>query len=281
MHIGDPGDLLKVDGFTLAYAESCRKYGLIHKKFLGQLDRFAFNCRRGNACCKNFSPTDRIIVEPYDVLRLSRKLKITTAKFMGECADLTLDEHTHFPLAMLRLKGNDSRNKCFFLRSYGCSVYEDRPLRCRLYPLGRILYRGKSYFIHIDNCKCHDSQKGRSWSVREWIDACGAHDYLEYQRLVGEVFSCADEDKYRSLNEKIKLGSGKLFYDIDKFLKKIPDNSRPLSDREIMLDLKRRVEDFLFETGCLERNYKTRETVELIARTGLKKSEIADCLNRR
>lgn len=276
MRIGDPSDLLKIDGFTQVYHQSCKKLGLVHTNFLGQRDRFVFTCCRTGACCKNFSSTDRIIIEPYDVLRMSRRLKIPTGKFMEEYADLTLDEHTNLPLALLRYKGGNSRNKCYFLRSYGCSIYEDRPLRCRLYPLGRILNKGKSYFINVSNCKCDDSRKGRFWSVQEWIDVSAAEDYLEYQRLLSEVFSNADRAEYRRLNDDVKLGLGKLIYDIDEFLRKIPEASRPVSDREIMLRLKLGVEDFLYESGCLERNHKERNTIELNTRIALGECKIAE-----
>ena len=273
MHIGDPGDLKKIDGFTNAYAENCRRNSLNHKDFIGPRDRFDFTCKRTNVCCKNFSSNDRIIIEPYDVLRLSRRLSISTGKLLEEYADLTLDDNTHFPLALLKYKGNKRRNKCHFLRSYGCSVYEDRPLRCRLYPLGRILNRGKSYFIHIGNCQCGNTPEDKSWGAQEWIDASGAENYLEYQGYISDIYSFADWHAYGNLNNDIKLMLGETLYNIDEFLEKIPQISRPVSDKEIMLSLKYWVEGFFIDNGCLESDYRTRKVVKLTAGTGSEKGK--------
>ncbi|UCE66054.1 MAG: YkgJ family cysteine cluster protein [Candidatus Zixiibacteriota bacterium] len=224
-------------------------------------------------CCKNFSSNDRIIIEPYDVLRLSRRLSISTGKFLEQYADLTLDDHTHFPVALLKYKGNRRRNKCHFLRSYGCSVYEDRPLRCRLYPLGRILNRGKSYFIHIGNCICEDSPGDKSWGAQEWTDASGAEDYLDYQGCISDIFSFADWDAYRNLNKDLKHMLGEALCNIDGFLEKIPEISRPVSDKEIMLSLKCWIEGFFIDNGCLESDYRTKKVVKFTAGTGAEKSE--------
>jgi hypothetical protein len=184
---------------------------------------------------------------------------------MDEHADLTLDEYTHLPHALLKYKGKNLRNKCHFLRSYGCSVYEDRPLRCRLYPLGRILNKGKSYFIHISNCKCDGYRDGETWNVQEWIDASGAEDYLEYQMLVSGAFSYANGEKYRNLDKDIKLRFGKSLYNIDAFIEKNPGISHPITDKEIMCSLSLLVEKFLIEHGCLDRDYKNQKTVKPIS----------------
>jgi|GEM_PF-3363325 len=251
MHIGDPGELKKIDGFISAYVENCRRNHLNHTDFIGPEDRFNFTCKRTDVCCKNFSSKDRILIEPYDVLRLSRRLRISTRKFMREYADLTLDHHTHFPVALLKYKGGSTRNKCHFLRSYGCSVYEDRPLRCRLYPLGRISNNGRSYFIHINNCPCGNSYDDKPWSAREWIYESRAEDYLEYQSYINDVYSLADWDAYKNLNNDIKFMLGEVLYNIEKLPEKISQTSRPISDKEIMFSLKRWLEGYLIEHGCL------------------------------
>jgi len=276
MYIADPGDLRKIDGFTRAYAEKCQRYCINHESFIGPEDRFVFTCKRKNVCCKNFSSTDRIIIEPYDVLRLSRKLGMTTGKFMEEYADLTLDEYTHLPIALLGYKGNVSRNKCHFLRSYGCSVYEDRPLRCRLYPLGRISNKGKSYFIHINNCPCGNLPDDKSWNAQEWIDVSGAEDYLEYQDYISNIYSFADWDTYGNLSNDIKLKLGQALYNIDEFLEKIPEISRPVTDKEIMLSLKCWVEGFFIEHGCLKPDYKTKKVIKFIVKPESKKGNITE-----
>ena len=265
MLIGNPEDLKKIEGFTRLYAESCRQKCLNHKSFIGPGDRFEFACKRTGVCCKNFTSNDRIIIEPYDVLRLCRKLKISTGRFMKVYADLILDDNIHFPIALLKYKGNSARNKCHFLRSYGCSIYEDRPLRCRLYPLGRILHDGKSYFIHINNCSCEESDAYAAWSAQEWIDNSNAEEYLEYQGYISEVYSYADWETFRNLDIDKKLALGETLYHIHEFPETIPVISRPVSDKEIMSSLKYRVEEFLIENGCLKPEYKTGNMIKSLS----------------
>ena len=272
MHIGDPKELLKNNEFQQNYSACCRDKGMVHKEFLGPDDHFKFTCRRTNECCKNFSSTDRIILDPYDVYRLSGRRKISTSKFMRDYAELTLDESTHFPIALLKYKGNNRKNKCHFLRSYGCSVYEDRPLRCRLYPLGRILDKRKSYFMRLANCSCDSHSDGRPWSVQDWINESQAEEYLDYQGLISEIYSRADWASYRDLEREIKMEFGKALYDLDRFLSNKSDDRRPISEGEIMLRLAHWVERFFEDHGCIRR----KEESEIDEKSGLLNSLEAD-----
>ncbi len=266
MIVGDPKDLYKIDGFEQEYFENCRKSRINHKGFIGPQDKFSFTCERTNVCCKNFSDEDRIVLEPYDILRLSRKLRISTGKFISDYADLSLDRNTQLPIALLGFQGTDSRNKCIFLRSYGCSVYEDRPLRCRLYPLGRLFDKGKSYYILINNCPCGDTKGDSSWTAREWIESSDAEDFLEYQEYIAEVFSYVNLDIYRRLDEDQKISLGRTLHDIDAFVASIPEKSRSKDDKEIMISLKYWATGFFMERGCLKSDYKSKQKLKFVSR---------------
>ena len=113
MNIGDPRELYKIDGFAQDFIKSCQNNCINHQKFIGPDDRFAFACERTNVCCKNFSEEDRIVLEPYDVLRLSRRFNISTQRILHDFAELALDENTHFPIAFLTYKGKSRKNKCW------------------------------------------------------------------------------------------------------------------------------------------------------------------------
>ena len=84
---------------------------------------FSFKCQVCSACCYNKA----IRVSPYEALRLSRNLGLTTTEFYRIC--------TEEEKAVLRNRPDGS---CLFLGPGGCSVYPDRPLVCRLFPLGQI-----------------------------------------------------------------------------------------------------------------------------------------------
>ena len=94
---------------------------------------FSYQCRACTRCCYG----KRIAVNPYELARLSRNLGITTTELIG---GYTVDGGT-----ALATRADWS---CVFLGPNGCSVHPDRPLVCRLYPLGRIVQAdGSEQFV--------------------------------------------------------------------------------------------------------------------------------------
>ncbi len=84
---------------------------------------FGYECRRCLRCCR-----DKIIrLNPYEVARLARHRGQTTTAlreaFTEDGAGLAL--------------ARTPDGACVFLGPAGCTVHPDRPLVCRLYPLGR------------------------------------------------------------------------------------------------------------------------------------------------
>lgn len=91
---------------------------------------FGYICRRCSRCCQH----KHIQLDPYEVARLARARRESTTEFR---ARWTVDG-----------KGTTLRQKedgtCVFLGPQGCEVHSDRPLVCRLYPLGRH-FRGDGF----------------------------------------------------------------------------------------------------------------------------------------
>lgn len=83
---------------------------------------FTYVCRACNRCCYHKA----IQVGPYEVLRLARNRSISTTEF--------LRTYTETGGTILRVQPDGN---CVFLTEKGCGVHPDRPLVCRLYPLGR------------------------------------------------------------------------------------------------------------------------------------------------
>jgi Fe-S-cluster containining protein len=83
---------------------------------------FGYTCRACSRCCAH-----KIIqVNPYEIARLARHAGLSTADFRAR--------YTERDGAILKRTDDDV---CVFLGDQGCSVHPDRPLVCRLYPLGR------------------------------------------------------------------------------------------------------------------------------------------------
>ncbi|MEA5113143.1 MAG: YkgJ family cysteine cluster protein [Geobacteraceae bacterium] len=92
------------------------------KTNMNRQSSFGFSCCRCIACCR----FKKIQLNPYEIARLARNRGISTTEFI---ARYTTNSGT-----ILKF-GNDGT--CIFLNAEGCSVHPDRPLVCRLYPLGR------------------------------------------------------------------------------------------------------------------------------------------------
>jgi Fe-S-cluster containining protein len=78
-------------------------------------------------CCKAGAP---IVLNPYEIARICRK----TGKSYEDLLDIVDTERANgFPLVML-----PREPVCHFWTDNGCSIYDARPLACRLFPIGRI-----------------------------------------------------------------------------------------------------------------------------------------------
>ncbi len=147
---------------------------------------FQFDCHPGvscfNACCKQSD----IQLTPYDVIRLKRRLKMTSAEFVARyTVPFEMDQHG---MPGLRLATAGKSSCCTFLSDDGCRVYEDRPVACRYYALGNMAMRKIDeprveevfFVVREDHCKGHEEPVRQT--VRDYLDKQGIPDYQEANR---------------------------------------------------------------------------------------------------
>jgi uncharacterized protein len=126
---------------------------------------FGYTCQRCSRCCYHKG----IQVNPYEVARLARKLGQTT---------------TDFRIAWTRksagtmLKQTET-GACVFLGENGCTVHSDRPLVCRLYPLGRRIGAGGSErFSHLKSHPQSAGQVTADGTIAEFVEKQGAQPFI-------------------------------------------------------------------------------------------------------
>ena len=151
--------------------------GHIPGRRLSRRTPFSFSCARCCRCCR-----DKIIrLNPFETARLSRNLGMSTTRF--------LRDHTDAGGTSLRRKPDGT---CPFLSSDGCAVHPDRPLVCRLYPLGRHVAGdgGESFSRSVLEPGC-EGGLGRKGSVQGYLDTQGAGPFIEavdrYLALSGKM----------------------------------------------------------------------------------------------
>jgi len=130
---------------------------------------FFFKCQVCSVCCSNKA----IRISPYEALRLARRLGITTTELYRA--------YTEEGGTVLK---NEPDGTCIFLDSRGCGVHPDRPLVCRLFPLGQIMnQQGKPKYasmpLHPDCLGLFDTDG----TVESYLESQGAGPYFYYDRV--------------------------------------------------------------------------------------------------
>lgn len=145
-----------------------------------------FRCRKGiacwNACCSNID----ITLTPYDILRLSRRLGITTSDFLVKYTfPYEIDPNG---IAGVKLKPVDGGSACQFMVAEGCSVYEDRPTSCRYYPVALVSMRrtdentDRSSYALVKEAHCLGHNEPRTITIADYRKEQGIEEYDDIGR---------------------------------------------------------------------------------------------------
>lgn len=148
--------------------------------------RFQFRCHPRiacfNACCKSID----ISVTPYDILRLKRRLQMSSKEFVARFT-IPFEMDTHGLPGLKMITKRDS-TECQFLGPEGCTIYEDRPTACRYYALGSMAMRKKDsskvddiYFV-VKEPHCLGHQEAQTQTVTEYRKDQGVDTYDDMNR---------------------------------------------------------------------------------------------------
>ena len=145
-----------------------------------------FQCRKGidcwNACCSNID----ISLTPVDILRLSRRLGISTTEFLMQYTfPYELEPNG---IAGVKFKPVENGTACQFMRPEGCDVYSDRPTACRYYPVALLSmrrsdeYTDRQSYALVKEPHCHGHKEPRSLTIEEYRQEQGVVEYDELGR---------------------------------------------------------------------------------------------------
>ena len=158
---------------------------------LGGEDTLKFRCHPGISCFNACCCTIEILLTPYDLMRLRKRLNLSAEAFLYQYATLYTLTKGQLPVAMIRM--DEKTGRCPFVTPEGCSVYSDRPVTCRYYPLGlALMHRQQAtqdeafyFLIKEDFCKGH--QEAKNWRVDEWRQDQGSDGYDVHNRKWMEI----------------------------------------------------------------------------------------------
>jgi Fe-S-cluster containining protein len=145
-----------------------------------------FRCHKDiacfNACCKNID----ISLTPYDILRLKRRLGLTSTEFLlGFTVPYEMEKNG---IAGVKLKPVEDGTACQFMTDEGCSVYEDRPTACRYYPIALISMRKQDEYTDtnsyalVEEAHCLGHKEEHTLTIDEYRKEQGVDVYDELAR---------------------------------------------------------------------------------------------------
>ncbi len=225
MKICNPQQFIKsLDKDTLSRIEE--RFGGINR-FLDREDKFRFTCDKSGTCCKNRFDSP-IMVAPYDAYRIQERLKINFEEFISKYVDRILGSESQLPMMLLKFPKNEiGQDKCVFLKSSHCDIYDDRPIVCRMFPVGRFTDKEmNSYFFITETSDICQFGKGKEYSLVEWLKQSNVEPFIKWSNRYNRIFLNMNNKKYQKTDFRQKYMFGNMLFDFD-FIEKTCNGERP------------------------------------------------------
>jgi Fe-S-cluster containining protein len=179
---------------------------------------FCFHCHAGLSCFNRCCREATIILSPYDILRLSRRLSLTTGEFLRRHTRRETEATSNLPLVLVKQARSGG---CPFLGEAGCTVYEDRPAACRLFPitqgseLGPEGVRDRLFLRRLDYCQGFSGDK--EWTVAAWQADQGFVEFDRPRRAWLRLLLTQAQPGRAALDDRILSQFYMVAYDLDAF----------------------------------------------------------------
>jgi hypothetical protein len=190
---------------------------------LGLHSRFKFKCYPGISCFTECCGKIDIALTPYDIIRIKKRLGITSAEFLELYTRKEVDTKSGLPLIFLRMPA-ETGNKCLFVTPDGCTIYSDRPCACRYYPIGQATLQREEglggleeFYFLIKEPYCKGHEEPTEWTVASWRVDQEPDLYDEMNREWKAMMLRRDPDARQAIDEKKQRMFYMASYDLDNF----------------------------------------------------------------
>jgi Fe-S-cluster containining protein len=181
-------------------------------------DSFSFSCRKElacfNLCCRDIN----LFLTPYDIVRIKRRLGISSHEFLGTYTFPLFPEEVGHPVILMKMIPDEMKN-CPFAGTEGCMIYDDRPWSCRSFPLDPVSDFGEFELVRRDFCLGFAGNK--HLTVKKWRDS---QNIAFYEEMNNEWKKVTHHENFGSVNllqgearDMFFLGS----YNTDEFRKMV------------------------------------------------------------
>jgi Fe-S-cluster containining protein len=156
--------------------------------------RFKFRCHKGVKCYTRCCSNINILLTPYDIVRMKKRLNMSSSEFLDKYTSMDIDKKTSHPFAILKMT-DDEKKSCPFVTAEGCTIYTDRPANCRYYPIGQGTVRkgteqgpvNEEFYFFIKEPHCLGYQEDTEWTIESWRTDQGVDLYDEMNREWKEI----------------------------------------------------------------------------------------------
>lgn len=156
--------------------------------------KFKFKCHKGIQCFTKCCSKINIMLTPYDVIRIKKRLGLSSEEFLERYTVMDIEKKNSHPFAVLKMM-DDEEKKCPFVTDEGCSIYTDRPANCRYYPVGQASLRKggekgpehEEFFFFIREPHCLGYHEDTQWTIETWRADQGVDEYDEMNREWKEI----------------------------------------------------------------------------------------------
>ncbi len=187
---------------------------------------FCFHCSPDvacfNACCRDLNQ----FLTGYDILRLARRLGLSTTAFLRRYTRVHTGPETGLPVAAFRTTAENG-HACPFVTASGCGVYTDRPASCRTYPLVRALTRSRldgrltEHFALLREPHCRGFETEQRHTPQTWLADQGAAAYNRVNDRLLPVIAMKNRLRPGPLAEAEAAAFRLAVYDLDAFRERI------------------------------------------------------------
>ncbi len=185
--------------------------------------RFRFRCHKDipcfTRCCSNID----IMLTPYDIIVMKKRLGITSEEFLAQYTYVEADQKALYPFVFLRMHNDDIR-ACPFVTPEGCTIYEDRPANCRYYPIGQGTLKkslndnivDEEFYFFVKEEHCKGFEESAEWDIESWRKDQGVNIYDEMNREWKRILLSRGIPGQR-MDEKKQAMFYMACYDMDRF----------------------------------------------------------------
>lgn len=185
-------------------------------------DPMQFNCSPDNPCFNQCCRDLNQALTPYDILRMKNAVNMPSWQFLQEYTVRHTGPGSGLPV--LTFKTNPAAGyACPFVTESGCSIYNDRPASCRMYPLARAIVKDRAtgknveYFALIEEEHCKGFGVQGNETVAQWLKGQDVVDHNAENDKILELISLKNQIRPGKLEKAEEDIFYMALYDLDNF----------------------------------------------------------------